>query len=289
MDDKEIFGIDISDVSTTLLLTLYSHALESQSKDPILRDLKAEAIAAKLNKELEKSNNRLYRKLAEGKIDRNLIVHIALRAKKYDEYVRNFLEQSPDGVVVNIGCGLDTRFWRVDNGKVNFYDLDFPEVIDIKRKLCGESKRYRMLPSSVLDYEWISEVSGRNAGPFIFVAEGVFMYLAKEDVKTLVLKIQKQFPGSELVAEVFNNFWLQKRWKWLISLKLEKEFHLGKGADFQSGLESGKEMESWGPGIEFIDEWSYFDSGEKKLGWYGLMGKVDILRKTQWTVHYKLN
>lgn len=289
MDKQELFDIEISDVSTTLLLTLYSHALESQSKNPILNDPKAEEIVANLNKELEKSGGRLYKNLAGGKIDGSVIVHISIRAKKYDEYVNHFLKQSPNGVVVNIGCGLDTRFWRIDNGKVNFYDLDLPEVIEIKKKLCKEVKRYHMLPSSVLNHEWMSEVPEHNIGPFLFVAEGVFMYLGYEEVKELVLKLQKQFPGSELVCEVVNDFWMHKPWKRLLDLKMRKEFHLGSGATFKSGIKTCKEMEDWGNGIEFIDEWSYFDSSEKKLGWLRFLGNIDLIRRTQWTLHYKLN
>lgn len=289
MEKPEIFDVAISDVSTTLLLTLYSRALESRSKDPILTDPKAEEITARLNKELAKSDNRLYKQLAKGEISRDLIVHIALRAKKYDEYVRDFLKQSPNGVVVNIGCGLDTRFWRIDNGAVHFYDLDLPEVIELKRKLCAEEKQYHMLPSSVLDYDWMSKVLEQNSGPFLFVAEGVFMYLAKDDVKALVLQLQKQFPGSELVCEVFNDVWLRQPWKRLLDFKLQKQFHLGKDVTFKFGLKDGREMECWGQGIEFIDEWSYFDSREKKLGWLRFLAKIKFIRLTQWTVRYKLN
>ena len=117
MDKQEIFDIGITDVSTTLLLTLYSHALESRSKDPIIRDPKAEEIVAKLNKELEKSNNRLYQDLANGKLNKSVIVRISIRAKKYDEYVQNFLKQWPAGVIVNIGCGLNTRFRHYDRDR----------------------------------------------------------------------------------------------------------------------------------------------------------------------------
>ena len=48
-------------------------------------------------------------------------------------------------------------------------------------------------------------------------------------------------------------------------------------------------MEEWNPGITFLDDWSYFDSKEKKLGWLRLAGNVGLFRKTQWTVHYRLN
>ncbi|MCX6005468.1 MAG: class I SAM-dependent methyltransferase, partial [Chloroflexi bacterium] len=224
-----------------------------------------------------------------GKIDKNLVVHISLRAKKYDEYVHNFLKNSPYGAIVNIGCGLDTRFWRIDNGKTNFYDLDLPEVIEIKKKLCQEEERYHMIPSSVLDYTWMTDILESNKGPFLFIAEGVFMYLNRQDVVALVLELQKQFPGSELACEVVNDLWLRKPMKAFLNVKMQKQFHLGRGATFNFGIKDSKEMESWGSGIKFLDDWSYFDSHEKKLGWLQFLGKIEAFRKTQWTVHYKLN
>ena len=128
-----------------------------------------------------------------------------------------------------------------------------------------------------------------SSGPFLFIAEGVFMYLHREDVKALVLQLQKQFPGSELVCEVVNELWLRKSLIVVTNIKMQKESHLGKGAIFSFGVKNGHEIESWGPGIKLLDEWSYFDSHEKKIGWLRLLGKITFIRKTQWTVHYELN
>lgn len=280
--------IEIGDVAATSFLTLYCHAIESQSKDPILDDQKAVEITQKLNKILSGSTKRLDRELVQGKLKKQMVIHIAIRAKKYDKYVRDFLEHAPDGIVVNIGCGLDSRFLRVDNGRVIFYDLDLPEVIEIKRQFFEESERYHFISSSVLDHEWMSIVSN-HAGPFLFVAEGVFMYLHREDVQSLIMKLQSEFPGTELVCEVVNSLWLTKPLKRIVNFKMQKELHLGKDATFHFGIRDSQEMEEWHEGIEFLDDWSYFDSEEKKLGVLKMFGKIQFLRKTQWTVHYKLH
>ena len=288
MEKTELFGIKISDISVTLLLTLYSRALESTSKDPILHDEKAVEVMQKLNQELSKSKSKLLKRLSKGNLSRNLIVYNSIRAKNYDEYVRNFLLQSPNGVVVNIGCGLDTRFWRVDNGEVLFYDLDLPEVIEIKKHFFEENDRYHFIASSVFDYDWMSLLLPHKMNRILFVAEGVFMYLNKEDVKTLVIELQSQFPGSELVCEVFNDIWLRKPLRSIISFKMQKQLFLGKGAVYNFGVRDSKEIEEWSPGIKLMDEWSYFDSSEKKLGWLRLFRGIRLFRKTQYTVHYKL-
>ena len=281
-------NIEISDVASTSLITLYCHAIESQKEDPIINDPKAVEIKNELDKILSRSDDRLERSLVEGRINKNLSIHIAIRAKRYDEYVEEFLKNSPDGVVVNIGCGLDSRFLRIDNGKVIFYDLDLPQVIKIKKQFFRENGRYHFIASSVLDFEWMNIVSNHK-GPFLFVAEGVFMYLKREDVKSLVLRLQSVFPGSELLCEVFNSLWLKKPLDKLVKSKMQRDARLGKGAIFYSGIRDSREMEEWNKGIVLLDDWSYFDSNNKKLGWFKIFRKFELFRKSQWTVHYKLN
>lgn len=277
----------IADVAATSFVTLYCHAIETRSKKPLLSDPKSVEITTELNKTLSLSDNTLDMALVNGTLDRRLVVHIAIRAKKYDDYVRDFLQRFPEGVVVNIGCGLDSRFLRIDNGRVVFYDLDLPEIIEIKKDFFLETGRYHFVASSVLDTGWM-EVVCQNKGPFLFMAEGVFMYLDGNDVRSLVLKIQKKFPGSELVCEVVHSFWLRPWLKKLLDFKMQQELHLGKDATFRSGISSGREMEKWHSGIQLLDEWSYFDADEEKLGWLRLFKHIEFLRKIQWTVHYRL-
>jgi methyltransferase (TIGR00027 family) len=278
----------MGDIAATSFVTLYCHALESLSDDPILSDPKSVGIMNELNKTLSPPDHMLDRILVAGTLDRRLVVHIAIRAKKYDDYARNFLQKFPDGVVVNIGCGLDSRFLRIDNERVVLYDLDLPEIIAIKKTFFQETDRYHLIASSLLDFDWMTTVL-RHKGPFLFMAEGVFMYLDGKDVRSLVLKIQETFPGSELACEVVNSLWLGSPFKKMLDYKLQRRVHLGKGAMFRSGIRDGREMEQWHSGIQFLDEWSYFDSEEKKLGWLRFFRHIELIRKTQWTVHYLLN
>jgi O-methyltransferase involved in polyketide biosynthesis len=277
----------IGDVAATSLITLYCHAIDTRSDNPILADAKSVEIAAALDRMLARSEEPLARTLVSRTLDKSIVIHIAIRAKKYDEYVRDFLSRYPDGVVVNIGCGLDSRFLRIDNGRVVFWDLDLPEIIAIKKDFFTENDRYHLVASSVLDYGWMAQVR-RHKGPFLFMAEGVFMYLDGEDVRSLVLELKKTFPGSELVCEVENSFWLGPLTKKMVSYKLQRQFHLGEGALFRSGIRDSREMEQWDNGIRFLDDWSYFDSDEQKLGLLRLFRHIGWLRKTQWTVHYRL-
>ena len=287
-EEKKSLNLNIGDVAATSFVTLYCHALETMSKEPVLNDPKAVEVTRELNKILSKSKNKLERDLSEGKLKKSMVVHIAIRAKQYDKYVSDFLKESPGGVVVNIGCGLDSRFFRIDNKKVIFYDLDLPEVIEIKKHFFRETKRYKLIASSVLDYIWMPAVA-KHKGPFLFIAEGVFMYLNRSDVRSLVLKLQKEFPGSDLVCEVVNSLWVDTPLKTIVNFKMQRELHLGKGTTFNFGIKGSREMEEWSPGIKFLDEWSYFESNEKKLGLLKIFKHFGLLNRTQWTVHYKLN
>jgi methyltransferase (TIGR00027 family) len=289
MKNTELFNLLLNDVAATALITLYSHALESESENPIINDPEAVELVRLINPELAKSENKLHQKMAKGKLDRNLIVHIALRAKRYDQYVKDFFEKSPHAVVINIGCGFDTRFYRIDNGEIDFYDLDFPEVIEPKRKVLTASNRYHFIPSSVLNYEWMEPLFSLRDRPMMFIAEGVFMYLQPDEVKNLVLKLQSEFPGSELVCEVVNSLWLAKPLKRIVNFKLQREMHLGKEATFNFGIRNSQEMETWNAGIEFLDDWTYLDEPEPKIGWLRMFRNWPIFRRTQWTVHYRLN
>jgi methyltransferase (TIGR00027 family) len=279
---------ELSDVETTSLLTLYARALEIQSQNPILIDEKAVEITRRLNPRLAASPDRLLRSLASGKISHQLCVHLALRAVKYDAYTRDFLTRNPEGSVVNIGCGMDTRFFRVDTGQAHFFDLDLAEVIRFKREFVEESAHYHMIASSVFDYAWMDSVQTPGGQPVLFLAEGVFMYLDPDKVRTLFIDLTRRFPGSELVCEVVNSRWLSKSLKPIIHFKMQREAGLGKGAVFQFGIKDGYEPESWSPDIHLVDEWSYFDTMHPKLGGLRLMGRSEMMRKTQWTVHYRL-
>ncbi|KQC05227.1 MAG: hypothetical protein APR53_08510 [Methanoculleus sp. SDB] len=277
----------LGDVASTSLVTLYCHAVETQSENPILSDPRAVFIAGELDGRLAGSDDRLHRDLVGRSLDPRLVVHISLRAKRYDDFVREFLAKSPAGVVVNIGCGLDSRFLRTDNGQAIFYDLDLPEVIALKAEFFDETDRYRFIASSVLDEGWFDRVKAHD-GPFLFVAEGVFMYLDADDVKALFVKLVKEFPGSELVCEVFNSLWLREPMHAMMRVKMRRELHLGPDADFRFGIRTSREPEDWNPKIRFVDDWSYFDSDEPKLGWLRIFRHTEFLRKIQWTVRYRL-
>ncbi len=279
--------LSLRDVSATLLLTLYARAMESQSKNPILLDEKAVEWFERLRPLAAEAEGPLYRKVANDALPNMLKYTMSLRARHFDEKTRAFLQEHPNGVVVNLGCGLDSRFFRLDDGSLELVDLDLPDVIELKRKFVEETPRYKLLACSVLDHSWMEQLDPSR--PHLFLAEGLFMYLPQDEVRSLVLTLQERFPGSELVCEVFNAKWLEGWRGRIMKRKLQRDMSMGEGAMFQSGLRDSQDMETWSEGIELLGDWAFLDEEEPKLGFIRWFRRFESMRKVQWVLHYRLN
>src|SRR5512136_1265660 len=170
--------ITLTPEQETLLIPLYTKA---QPGNPLFFDPKAQEI---LN-QLEYDFTRL-------RVPYKTVILICQRAKKLDAVVGAFLSDHPGGVVLHLGCGLDGRFWRVDNGQVEWYDLDMPAVIELRQRFFTAHERYHTIAASVADLEWMDAVvvGGR---PVLVVAEGLLMYLDEVTVRGLVLLLHETF------------------------------------------------------------------------------------------------
>jgi O-methyltransferase involved in polyketide biosynthesis len=122
----------------------------------------------------------------------------------------------------------------------------------------------------------------------MIIAEGLFMYLDESKVKELIVKLSSSFPGSELVAEMARKYWVKKMNSPYLKWKFSHQLGFGEDALFRFGIDSACEIEILGNGIRLLNEWSYFDDHEKRLGWFNLLGRFDQIRKVQWTLHFIL-
>src|SRR5512136_389343 len=175
----------LSGVAETLLMTLYIRAMESQRPDALIKDEKAVALVTSMSYDFDR--------IRQVKMDEDDKVGVILRNLEFDRQARDFLTRHPEAVVVHIGCGLDSRFDRVAerNSQIEWYDLDLPDVIELRRKLIGdEGGRYHLLGCSVLEPAWLEAVRVHRGRPFLFLAEGVFMYFTEAQVQSLVLTLR---------------------------------------------------------------------------------------------------
>lgn len=268
----EIASQDLSKVAETLLIPLYIRAIESQRADALLKDEKAVALV----RQMEYDPSRIL-----AKIEEETRVAAVLRSREFDRYARDFLARHSEAVVVHIGCGLDTRFDRVDNGEVEWYDLDLPEVIALRRKLIGdEGERHHFLACSVLDSTWVDAVNVYPRRHFLFLAEGVLMYFEEAQVKSLVLMLKEHFPGAELVFDAFSPLFVWANNRRVALTKI--------GALSHWGLKRGKDLETWGDGICLLGEWFPFSQPEPRLGRVRLVRHIPLLVKIMGVFRYRL-
>ncbi len=263
-------NIQLNGVAETLLIPLYFRAKETQRPDALIKDEQAVALVKQIDYDFSRIKLRGHDEVA-----------IILRLREFDRMARDFLNRCPDAVVVHLGCGLDTRFQRVDNGRVEWYDLDLPEVIELRRKLIGgERERYHLLACSMFDRAWLDTVSIHRPRPFLFMAEGVLPYFTEAQVKQLVLTLRECFPGSELVCDAATPLMVQ-----LDNLHLAfTRFR----ARINWGLAHGQDLEKWGKGIRLLEEWFYFERPEPRMGTMQMMRHIPAIRKASGIFHYQL-
>jgi len=265
----------LSSVSESLLVTLYLRAMESQRPDALIKDEKAVALVAQMSYDFAR-----IRKIPLSEANKLVII---LRNREFDLYARDFLSRYPDAIVVHIGCGLDSRFERVTerNDRVEWYDLDLPEVIQLRRKYIGdEGERYHLLGYSVLDNGWLDTVSVYSQRPFLFLAEGVFMYFKEAQVKSLVLTLRDRFPGAELVFDTYSPPHV-----WVHNLQMSTTNVVSRA---HWGIWRGQKLEGWGDGIRLIDKWGFFDCPEPRLVRFPWLRPIDSLFRTLRIYHFQL-
>ena len=164
--------IDVS--KTSIATSLRSHIIESQKKNPIINDPMAKYCLDKLYSLASEKDREL---LFDRKLPLALTNSQALRARKYDEIANEFISINPGCTVVNLGCGFDTRYWRLKNKNCEYIELDLPELIEIKKDILKEQLSYKLISCSVLDASWIDTVTKRGNNNILILAEGLFCLL----------------------------------------------------------------------------------------------------------------
>lgn len=257
---------NLSDIDESMLLTLYYRAMESQRPDALIKDEMAVALVNRWSDEFEQ--------VRQTRLNAGSKFVILLRNREFDLYTKDFLSRYPDAVVIHIGCGIDSRFERVDNRLVEWYDLDLPTIIGFRRKfLGGEHGRYHLVACDVRDPAWMDMGIKPQPRPFLFVAEGVFMYFTEAQVRDLILNLRDRFPGSELVFDAFTPLHVKQHNRFISKSEILPRV--------QWGIWRGKDIEHWGSGIKFLGQWKLLDRPEarkKHLGWILLYDAFKILR-----------
>jgi O-methyltransferase involved in polyketide biosynthesis len=269
----KIASENLDGVAETLLVTLYIRALETQRPDALLIDQKALELVTRMGPAFER---------VKGiKMDEEDRVAVILRNREIDNLTREFLSRHAEAAVVHIGCGLDSRFERVDNGRVEWYDLDLPEVINLRRKLIGgEGPRVRYISGSAFVNSWYGALSAHPNRALLFLAEGVFMYFHESQVKALVVGLRQHFPGAELVFDAFSPFIVRANNLRMTLSRMSARYHWG--------LSCGRDVEQWASSIRLLSEWFPFSRPEPRLAKFQWARNIPLIAKTIGVYHFQL-
>ncbi|WP_423464373.1 class I SAM-dependent methyltransferase [Promicromonospora sp. MS192] len=228
--------LDLSPVQETLLLTLYARAQDSRAPAPILGDTLAAAIADRIAQDTGYDFGRL-------KVRPSLVASTALRAKKLDDVVRQFTTTHPEAVVVDLGCGLDTRMARcTPPAGVDWYDVDLPQVTELRQQyLPGRS---HLVATDITAESW-SEVLPDDR-PTMIVAEGVLPFLPGDSFPAMIRQLTTRLRAGELALNGYTRF---AAWAMRYDASIK-----ALGIDAAQGFDDPREPERWNAGLTLISE-----------------------------------
>ncbi len=256
--------VDLEGPPQTMLATLYAKSLDADASPSILGDHYAKAAVARIEYDWETTA-----------IDARRAPSVAVRSKHFDNWVRQFIDVHREAVVLHAGCGLDARVYRLDPpAGVQWYDVDYPEVIGLRERLYPARTNYRMLPASVTDPAWLAEIPADR--PTLFLGEGLTMYLKKDDGLALLRRVVNRFPSGELQFDAFNTMGIR--------IQVINPIVRRSGSKLHWGIDGPGDIVDAVPGVRLLAWESVFDSDTfdlvsplaRRIG--RVMGAVPTLR-----------
>lgn len=234
--------IRLTEEKATLLITLYAKALDYRSPASVLDDRLADEVVNRIDYDFD-----------AFRLGNDQAVGIALRARMLDDWVRAFLAAHPASTVLNLACGLDSRVYRVDPApNVPWFDVDYPEVIQLRRELLPARKGCRLIGTSVTEPHWLDDLPTDR--PAIVVAEGLSPYLVESDGVELLRRLTRRLPSGEIILDVYNS----------LGLRLIQSSSLVKttGAKLHWAIEDPKDLEGLVPGLRLDAVASTYDASQ---------------------------
>lgn len=242
--------IDLDGVPQTLLLPLFGRAKFSLEGNSPFYDERAVALVQSLNYDFDQLSKRI------GGFQP---LWWMARAYHFDEAIKKYLKSHPNATIINLGAGLETAFFRVDNGKLNWIDLDLPDVITLREKLLPAPNRVHYIAKSIFDDSWMDDVK-KFGEDYFFFAGGFFMYFTEAQVKDIFLKMAMHFPTAELIFDTISARGLKNANQMLQQAGMTN-------ALLQWGISDSKVLENWSSKIKRLTQIPYFATIKTKFNW----------------------
>lgn len=249
--------VKLRGVAETMLQTLFARAMESQKKNHKIYDEKAIEIVQKLNYDFSNAQKDML--MSRGVIARTIVL---------DKMVKDYIAVHPDVCIINIACGLDTRFYRVDNGKIHWYNVDLPETMVVRERFLKESGRVVNIAASAMEESWALQVNAEKRDVLVII-EGLTMYLNEKDVKQILNVIDRYFWSVRIFMETMSPFAVQH--------VKEKSVEASQ-AKFSWGIKSGKLLKKMSPSFRFVRDVSLAEGMKEMMPLYRVLEKIPFVR-----------
>ena len=215
---------EFSVIEDTLFVPMLGRIYCSEHFPRILKDEKALEISKKLPASLKGQDTQTQYTLMAS----------AVRSLNMDRYIHKFMEDNPDGVVVLLGCGLETTWYRCDNGKTVFYEVDLPDVIQYRRQILGETERDICIAGDAFGEEWIKKVrKDHENAPVLVAASGLFYYFEEKKVLDLFRNLKK-YGNIQLLFDTVNKSGMKRMSHYMKQVGHEEAsmyFYVDQGRD----------------------------------------------------------
>ena len=182
----------MNNVNKTLYIPLYGKAYVSK-KNIILEDKMAEKIWEAEGFTLKGKSKSKW-----------LAYYMGIRSAVFDRWLKEKMNASENATILHLGCGMDSRIARVQNAAHTWYDIDFPEVIDERRKYYTEGNGYHMIYGDAREDSWLAKIP-ENAEAIV-VMEGISMYLKNNEVAALFNALAKKFNKVSILMDAYSVF-----------------------------------------------------------------------------------
>lgn len=239
---KKSAAAHLTPTQKSIFATLYLRALDSRSPRPILGDTLSSEIVDKIDYDFAQQKARW--STGNRLLVSSLVANVALRSKRLDEIVGNFVARHPDAIVLELGCGLDPRAVRCRaTNRISWYDVDFPEVIAIREQYLPRASRH--IGADLVSTQWLKDVPSDR--PAMIVADGLMAFLSDHQLRSLARSLTAHFPMGEFAFNAYTRF-LMRRGRKSSSFKALGSTPAGEGMD------SPREPEGWGARLSLVEE-----------------------------------